>query len=117
MVYVQWCNEIPKVLNHRAERYYRVVWHGLDELRFRGLVWVGSSSVGRGKMGSSVSDRACETVHVWSVRAGRARTVYDRNEVAGKETGWMGNNKVGWVRFKIKIKVSYLITVVHDGHK
>ena len=30
-----------------------------------GLVWVGRRRVGRGRMGSSVSGRVCENVHVW----------------------------------------------------
>ena len=46
----------------KAAGYYKVKWDGLDEMRMRGLIWVGRSV---GRMGSSVSGRMCETVFVW----------------------------------------------------
>ena len=60
-----------------------------------GLVWVGRISVGRGRMGLSVSGRVCKIMHVWNVLAGRGRIVYGREEVDGMESGWMGFSKVG----------------------
>ena len=33
--------------------------------------------------------------------------MYGREMVDGMESGWMWYNKVGWLRFRITIKVSY----------